>query len=89
MRIDKVEPLELLASRQHQSLRIFLRESSAIESIGRQLEAKGEGDVSFVLLLGTQEQREVEVKLPGRYRVSPQITGALKAMPGVIQVQIV
>ncbi len=89
VRIDKVEPLELLAARQQQSLRIFLREPGAIESIGRHLEAKGEGDVSFVLMLGTQERREVEVKLPGRYQVSPQVAGALKSVPGVVQVQIV
>jgi DNA polymerase-3 subunit alpha len=30
---------------------------------------------------------EVEVKLPGRYRVSPQIAGAIKAVPGVISVE--
>jgi len=89
VRIDKVEPLEALAERQHQSLRIFLRDGAALDSIGRQLEAKGEGDVSFVLMVGTDERREVEVKLPGRYRVSPHVAGALKAVPGVVQVQIV
>ena len=89
VRIEKVEPLEALAQRQHQSLRIFLREPGAVESVGRHLEAKGEGDVSFVLLTGTSERREVEVKLPGRYRVSPQLAGALKAVPGVVQVQLV
>jgi DNA polymerase-3 subunit alpha len=89
VRIDKVDPLEMLAARQHQSLRIFLREANAIESIGRHLETKGEGDVSFVLMLGREERREVEVKLPGRYRVSPQVAGALKAVPGVVQVQLV
>ena len=26
---------------------------------------------------------EVEVKLPGRFAVSPQIAGAIKAVPGV------
>jgi DNA polymerase III subunit alpha len=30
---------------------------------------------------------EVEVKLPGRYKVSPQIAGAIKAVPGVVQVE--
>jgi DNA polymerase-3 subunit alpha len=27
------------------------------------------------------------VKLPGRYKVSPQIAGAIKAVPGVVEVQ--
>jgi DNA polymerase-3 subunit alpha len=30
---------------------------------------------------------EVEVRLPGRFKVSPQIAGALKAVPGVVEVQ--
>jgi DNA polymerase III subunit alpha len=30
---------------------------------------------------------EVEVRLPGRYKVSPQIAGAIKAVPGVVEVQ--
>ena len=32
---------------------------------------------------------EVEVKLPGRFKVSPQIAGAIKAVPGVVQVEAV
>ncbi len=30
---------------------------------------------------------EVEVKLPGRFKVSPQIAGAIKAVPGVVSVE--
>ena len=39
----------------------------------------------MVLIL--REGTEVEVKLPGRFKVSPQIAGAIKAIPGVIEVQ--
>jgi DNA polymerase-3 subunit alpha len=88
VRIEKVEPLDLLAARQQQSLRIFLRDPAPIESLSRQLEPRGEGEVSMVLLLG-EGNREVEVRLPGRWRVSPQVAGALKAVPGVVQVQVV
>jgi DNA polymerase-3 subunit alpha len=38
-----------------------------------------------VLLLG--EGTEVEIRLPGRFQVSPQIAGAIKAVPGVVEVQ--
>lgn len=88
VQIEKVEPLDLLAARQQQSLRIFLRDPAPIESLSRQLEPRGEGEVSMVLLLG-EGNREVEVRLPGRWRVSPQVAGALKAVPGVVQVQVV
>ncbi|MDR3375640.1 MAG: DNA polymerase III subunit alpha [Ancalomicrobiaceae bacterium] len=90
VRIEKVEPLDLMAQRHQQSMRIFLREEAPIDSISRHLEQRGgEGDVSLILLLGESERREVEVRLPGRYRVSPQIAGALKTVPGVLQVQLV
>jgi DNA polymerase-3 subunit alpha len=30
---------------------------------------------------------EVEIRLPGRYKVSPQVAGAIKAVPGVVTVE--
>jgi DNA polymerase-3 subunit alpha len=36
-----------------------------------------------------QAGAEVELKLPGRYKVNPQIAGAIKAVPGVVEVQTV
>jgi DNA polymerase-3 subunit alpha len=47
----------------------------------------GDGDVSLVLMLDLET--EVEMKLPGRFKVSPQIAGAIKAVSGVVDVQTV
>ena len=44
-----------------------------------------DGDVSLVMMLDLET--EVEMKLPGRFEVSPQIAGAIKAVPGVVDVQ--
>ncbi|WP_244482078.1 hypothetical protein, partial [Bradyrhizobium pachyrhizi] len=44
-----------------------------------------DGDVSLVMMLDLET--EVEMKLPGRYKVSPQIAGAIKAVAGVVDVQ--
>ena len=46
-----------------------------------------DGDVSLVLMLDLET--EVEMKLPGRFKVSPQIAGAIKAVSGVVDVQTV
>jgi DNA polymerase-3 subunit alpha len=54
---------------------------------GGQTRPEGEGEVNLVMLLAAGA--EVEVKLPGRYKVSPQIAGAIKAVPGVVEVQAV
>jgi DNA polymerase III subunit alpha len=45
----------------------------------------GDGDVSLVMMLDLET--EVEMKLPGRFKVSPQIAGAIKAVSGVVDVQ--
>ena len=45
----------------------------------------GDGDVSLVIMLDLET--EVEMKLPGRFKVSPQIAGAIKAVSGVVDVQ--
>ena len=44
-----------------------------------------DGDVSLVIMLDLET--EVEMKLPGRFKVSPQIAGAIKAVAGVVDVQ--
>ncbi len=49
--------------------------------------AGGDGDVSLVMMLDLET--EVEMKLPGRFKVSPQIAGAIKAVSGVVDVQTV
>ena len=46
-----------------------------------------DGDVSLVIMLDLET--EVEMKLPGRFKVSPQIAGAIKAVAGVVDVQTV
>jgi DNA polymerase-3 subunit alpha len=96
-RIQSVEPLDAAAAKLQKGLRVFVRDDKPIEAICKRLAPKpagaratgpkSDGEVSMVLLLagGT----EVEVKLPGRFAVSPQIAGALKAVPGVVEVQAV
>jgi DNA polymerase-3 subunit alpha len=60
------------------------KQASAKNGNGNGAEA-ADGEVSMVLLL--QNGSEVEVKLPGRFKVSPQIAGAIKAVSGVVTVE--
>jgi DNA polymerase-3 subunit alpha len=91
VRIHSVEPLDDAAAKTQRGLRVFLQSGEPIELVARRLNGSSEarpenaGEVSFVLLLEGDE--EVEVKLPGRYPVSPQIAGAMKTLPGVVSVQ--
>jgi DNA polymerase-3 subunit alpha len=90
-RIQSAEPLDAAAANLQKGLRVFLRNPAPIEGVAKRLEparpgpANGDGEVSVVLML--EKGTEVEVKLPGRFKVSPQIAGAIKAVPGVVQVE--
>jgi DNA polymerase-3 subunit alpha len=95
-RIQSAEPLDQAAAKLQKGLRVFLRSEAPIESVAKRLEgtapaparsapSKADGEVSVVLML--DRGTEVEVKLPGRFKVSPQIAGALKAVPGVVAVE--
>ncbi len=97
-RIQSVEPLDQAAAKMQKGLRVFLRDGAPIEGVARRLEPidrrsgrngsgadHGDGEVSMVLML--EDGNEVEVKLPGRFKVSPQIAGAIKAVSGVVTVE--
>ena len=86
-RIGTAEPLEEAIAKHQKGMRIFLRDERPISSVYERLKAKGEGEVSLVLILDDGD-REVEVKLPGKYMASPQVAGALRAVPGVVEVQM-
>ncbi len=100
-RIQSVEPLDEAAARMQRGLRVFLRNEEPLAGVVKRLEPtrhgrnggngseqngqNGDGEVSMVLML--QNGSEVEVKLPGRFKVSPQIAGAIKAVTGVVTVE--
>jgi len=85
-RIQTVERLDDAAIKMQTTLRIHVRDEAALGAISRRLAQKGEGEVVLVLAL-EDERTEVEFRLPGRYLVSPQLAGALKTIPGVVDVQ--
>ncbi len=98
-RVLHAEPLDDAAAKTQKGLRIFLRDTRPLESIAKRLQTPeaaaagaqarpataADGDVSLVMMLDLET--EVEMKLPGRFRVSPQIAGAIKAVSGVVDVQ--
>ena len=86
-RIQSAEPLDQAAAKLQKGLRVFLRDPAPLDFVAKRLDGKGDGEVSMVLQL--DGGAEVEIRLPGRFKVSPQIAGAIKAVPGVLDVQTV
>ena len=61
--------------------------SPVVKGAAAAASASADGEVTLVMMLDLQT--EVEVRLPGRFKVSPQIAGAIKAVQGVVDVQTV
>ena len=78
---------EAIRRARQKGMRVYLRDERPIVSVQQRLQVRCEGEVSLILLLDGGD-REVEVKLPGRYQATPQIAGALRAVPGVVQVEV-
>ena len=104
-RIINVEALEPAAARVQKGVRIFVRDASALDLMHDCLSAQSGGgnagrdgngtresaplgEVSVILMLGSQ-LGEVEMRLPNRFPVTSRMTGALKALPGIVSVEAV
>ncbi|MGE0717097.1 MAG: DNA polymerase III subunit alpha [Alphaproteobacteria bacterium] len=86
----QIESLDQVAASAAAGMRVFLRESSPIDALRRLIEreAAGRGGRGRInLVLGVDRAREVEVTLPGAYRVTPQVRAAVKSLVGVDEVQ--
>ena len=85
LRLQGVEPLEQATAGLQSGITIFLRDERPIESIARRLANGGKAPVQLILQL--PGGREVAIALGERFSLSPQVKGAIKAIPGVIDVQ--
>jgi DNA polymerase-3 subunit alpha len=88
LRVQTMQSLEEQASQMQRTMRVFLRDPEPVQALTRQLGQRGEGQVSFVVIR-PDNSGEIEIELPDRYRVEPRIASALKAIKGVVDVELV
>jgi len=88
LRINSVKSLESQASKIQRQLYVFVRDEKPLSGIAERINKPGEGSVSLIVL-HAEGKREVEIGLPGKHLVSPQIAGAIKAIPGVVDVELI
>ncbi len=86
--VNDVTSLDHAVATTAAGLRIFLRDPDPIGSIKQILDraAKGKGRVQISLDL-TDMGWETELSLPGRYAISPAVRGAIKSVPGIVEIQ--
>jgi DNA polymerase III subunit alpha len=85
LRLQGVEILDKASATVQNGLIIFIRDEAPVDSIARRLKNGGRAPVK--LIVQTPTGREVDITLGNKFTVTPQLKGAIKAIPGVIDVQ--
>jgi len=86
LRLQNVTPVDTAIAKVQTGLNIYIHDETALESLSKRLNTKGKTSVSLMISVD-QGRHEVEISLPGGYQISPQIRGAIKTIPGVIDVR--
>ncbi len=86
---DDAEPVEVAIENAVAGLRVHVSPRSlAIDALKARLTAAPQGRGGEIVLVAPVEGgREIEVRLPGRFDLSPAVRGALKTAPGVVFVE--
>ncbi len=81
-----IEPLDQAVAHAAAGLRIRLDTADAVPMLAKLMdkESGGKGRVSFVVPVSPV--REVEIVLPGGFKIGPGIRGQVQAVPGVLEV---
>jgi DNA polymerase-3 subunit alpha len=82
---QKIEQLDAIVADAAAGLRVFVDEVQALPSLKGVIarEAGGRGRVTVVLDLPS---REVEIAIPGGFKVDPRTLAAVKSLPGIVDV---
>jgi DNA polymerase-3 subunit alpha len=83
--VQKIEPLDTVVAHAAAGLKVFVGEIRALSSLKSVIarEAGGRGRVTVILDLPA---REVEIAIPGGFKVDPRTRAAVKSLPGIIDV---
>ncbi|MCG8561951.1 MAG: DNA polymerase III subunit alpha [Hyphomicrobiales bacterium] len=88
LRVQKVEALDVAASKVQTGLKVFMRDPASLTLFAKRLSPEGRGTLRLVLRLDDMD-REVEFTLPGGYDTSPAQASAFGAIDGVEKVEAV
>jgi DNA polymerase-3 subunit alpha len=86
---DDAEPMAATVEQAAQGLRVHVSAHSAeMDAFKSRLDkAAGPRGGEIVLIAAIRDGREIELKLPGRYRLDAALRGALKTAPGVLMLE--
>ena len=86
VRLISAEPIEGQAEKIDRRLTIFMADPKALGPTSAQLKRGGNGIVNFVVIRDGGA-REYEIELPGKYAITAEVAGGIKALDGVTDVR--
>jgi DNA polymerase-3 subunit alpha len=84
---QQVRPLDEAVAHAAAGLRIFLKDPAPLSSVKQVIQRQGRGRGKVSLILELDRTREVEMALPGEWSIAPGTRAAIRAIPGVVEVQ--
>jgi DNA polymerase III subunit alpha len=82
---QKIEALDAVVTQAATGLRVFLGEARALTALKGVITRESGGRGRVVVMLDLPD-REVEIAIPGGFRVDPRVRAAVKSLPGIVDV---
>jgi DNA polymerase III subunit alpha len=84
---QKFERLDKLAGEAAAGLKVVLAEGEAVAPLKDLMAREGAGRGRVSVIVQVTPEREVEIALPGGFRIGPAVLNAVRALPGVLEAQ--
>jgi DNA polymerase-3 subunit alpha len=84
---QRFEALDKVAASAVAGLKVVLGEGAALAPFKAMMAGEGGGRGRVSVVVPLESQREVEIALPGGFKVTPRLAASVAAIPGVIEAQ--
>ena len=84
---NNIDLLDVKAARTSAGLKVYIEDQSAVSYMKELLEREGKGRGNVTIMARIDATTEAEVQLKDGYRITPGLLQAVKAVPGIADVQ--
>jgi DNA polymerase-3 subunit alpha len=83
---QKIEPLDAAVAHAAAGLRVFVGEKAALTPLKGIIDRDGPGRGRVAVIVAVPPTREVEIAIPGGFKIGPGLRAAVKSLPGILDV---
>ncbi|HTZ80337.1 MAG TPA: DNA polymerase III subunit alpha, partial [Stellaceae bacterium] len=83
---QKIEPLDAVVAQAAAGLKVFVSAQEALTPLSSLIARETGGKGRVTVVVPVPPSREVEIALPGGFRISPKVRAAVKSLPGILEV---